>query len=435
MIPLFPIKLQGAGTAEVESFPSYIHRCAVDHGVYVGELLRHVNRAARDDCEQPEVPKWPELPHYLLVPEMVRPSRTTSMLVNFFERSTHQPLKQTTFWYMDGVLGRSADEVAKSFRWCPECIWEMEQTGQEPYFKLIWHLSAVTECPIHGSPFMTKCPSCSQTQDSYVRRQPIHICTSCNESLSNREAPLSRDDIVKSWHRQGKDLVRLMEDLGNMEELEFPQDGVRRSLQLVFDHYWREDREEDMYSVLGRDPLVGILHSDRPVSLKIARRFAYRLGLSLHELMSGQAHQTSAVMNSSWVCQLAPAFLEPKQKQPKNHQAVIRRISEIRRKSHTPLPLYRVAEQAGVSVGYLEYRYPGLVRDIVDTHRRHSEQDRQKTIQRAQSVAMRFFVDERFRSVQVSRKQAYRVLREETKLPKFVLRKAIQDAYIALNGS
>lgn len=434
MIPLFPIPLQGENSAEVESFPSYIHRCAFYHGVYVGELLRHVNRTVRQNTDKKTPLDWPDLPNYMWVPEMVRPSRTTSMLVHFLERSTHQSLKQTTFWYMDGVLGRSTDEVVETFRWCPECIEEMTHTGQEPYFKLIWHLSAITECPIHGSPFLTKCPNCDQAQDSYIRKQPIQFCSTCNQSIGSRQSPLNQVDIVDSWCQQGKDVVRLMEDLSNMNELVFPIDGVRQSLQLVFDHYWQEDREEELYAVLGRDPLIELLHTDRPISLKVARRFAYCLGISLHELMSGRAHQTSAVMNSNWVCQLAPGFLEPKRKQPKNHLKIIRRISEIRYKSKEPLPLNQIAKKAGTSVGYLEYRHPGLVREIVDAHRRHAASERQRVIQRAQLAAMRFFVDEKFRSVQMSRKQAYRELREVTGLPKFVLRKAIQDAYMALNS-
>lgn len=203
---------------------------------------------------------------------------------------------------------------------------------------------------------------------------------------------------------------------------------------MVFDHYWREDREDELYKILPRDPLIHLLDTDRPVSLKVARRFAYRLGISLFDLMSGNAHQTSAVMNSHWVCQLPPDFMEKKPKERRDHRDVMRRIRTIMREMRSPLPLCKVAHQAGVSTGYLEYRYPALVRQIVAAHQRHVEEERRKIIRKAQSVAMKFFLDERYSPETKSRKAAYRTLREETGLPKFVLRQAIQEAYSVMNG-
>ncbi len=56
-----------------------------------------------------------------------------------------------------------------------------------------------------------------------------------------------------------------------------------------------------------------------------------------------------------------------------------------------------------------------------------------KKIYRAQASALAFFIDEKYSTQQKSRKQAYRVLREETGLPKFMLKRAIQSAYFALS--
>lgn len=433
MIPLFPIPLSGSGTKDVESFPSYIHRTAVDHGVYVGEMLRHLDRTVRPEVDHSDLDSLPELPNYMHVPELVRPSRTTNMLVRFMEISTRQHLKQSTLWFLDSVLGRSVDEVLKTFRWCPECIQEMELSGQEPYFKLIWHLNAVTECPSHGTPFLTKCAHCDSNQDSYIRQHPINICSVCNSNIRVRKSPLVHTQIVNSWNRHGKDLCRLMGDLASMDVMELPKDGVKQSLNLVFEHYWKEGREQELYSILPRDPLVGLLDSDRAVSLKIARRFAYRLGISIFELMCGQAHQTSAVLNSRWVCQLPPDFMEKQHKQKRDHVVIIKKIQSVRCNTNTPLSLSKIALLVGVSVGYLEYRFPSLVRQIVDEHQQFLKDERHKTLQRAQLVAMRFFFDEQHNCAPKSRKEAYRVLRNETGLPKFVLRRAIQDAYRVLN--
>ena len=51
---------------------------------------------------------------------------------------------------------------------------------------------------------------------------------------------------------------------------------------------------------------------------------------------------------------------------------------------------------------------------------------------RAQTAALQFFIDDRYADHTQSRKEAYRVLKEETGLPKWVLKDAIQTAYSAL---
>lgn len=350
------------------------------------------------------------------------------------EKSTGQALKQSTLWFLDRALGRSADEVFKTFRWCPEYIQEMLFTGQETYFKLAWQLNAISECPLHGTPFLSQCARCNSAQDSYVRQKPIHICVTCGANIWDRGTPLTKDQIKRSWDQNGNDVSRLLRDLSELKELDLPENGVKKSLSLVFDYYWRDGREQELYSILTRDTLIELLETDKPVSLKVARRFAYKLGISLLELMCGHAHQTSAVLNSQWFCQLPPDFMEVKSRQKKDHLAIMRRIRRLRQKAKYPLPLSQIAQATDVSVGYLEYRYPSLVRQIVAEHQRHIDKERTKVIQNAQLVAMRYFFEDQSTSLHKSRKEAYRVLREETGLPKFVLKRAIEEAYRALHG-
>lgn len=158
MTPLFPIPLLGAGSEDVDSFPSYIHRAALNHGVYTGEFLRYVDQAAKSDLDQFALIYFPKLPSYIRVPELVRPNGVANMLVKFMEGGTGQALKQSTLWFLDRSLGRSTTEVFNTFRWCPECIQEMLFTGQQAYFKLSWQLNAISECPLHGTPFLSQCP-------------------------------------------------------------------------------------------------------------------------------------------------------------------------------------------------------------------------------------------------------------------------------------
>ena len=92
---LFSISVIGNGTAEIESFASYLHRIAYKHGVYVGVLLRSSYGYAvkrniiSHDCL---------LPHYTSVNELIRPEKVTTMLVDLFQKLTGQDLNATVLW-------------------------------------------------------------------------------------------------------------------------------------------------------------------------------------------------------------------------------------------------------------------------------------------------------------------------------------------------
>jgi hypothetical protein len=82
-----------------------------------------------------------------------------------------------------------------------------------------------------------------------------------------------------------------------------------------------------------------------------------------------------------------------------------------------------VCEQVGVSTGYLVYRYPIFHKGIVNKRKAYDEEQRLKTIYRAQAAALEYFISEKYAHAPKSCKQAYRQLREETKLPKWVLKR------------
>lgn len=106
-----------------------------------------------------------------------------------------------------------------------------------------------------------------------------------------------------------------------------------------------------------------------------------------------------------------------------------RTIASYLRIADIPPSIRELASRVGVSVGYLEYRHPSLVADLVAKHQAYEQQQRLKKIYYAQRAALEFFLDEKYAYAPKSRKQAYKTIREETGLPKHLLRRAIQTAY------
>lgn len=417
-------------SSEVESFPSYLHRIAYIHGVYVGELLRYSyayamrNNIIHHDCS---------LPNYITVPELIRPNKVTTMLLDLFHQLTDQDMERGVFWVLNNCLGRSAGEIVEGFRWCPECFSEILNMGDEAYFKLIWHLTAINACPIHRTPLITECEFCGCTQISYIKNRAIGFCQDCGKSLSKRKKKLRPINIISSWEDIGLDIVELFKDIASLQPNSLPTDGIHKSIEDIFDYYWKVNREDEFYNSLSRDELLAIVYKQTPVSLKSARRIAYRLGIALCALLSGDAAKTSNMLDHEQFCTLPPGYLEASKKTKKDHVFILNRIKVELKNSKTPPSLKRLAKQVCVSIGYLEYRHPVLVANVVDRYQAYCEEMMLKKLHKAQSSALDFFLSEKYNSQTKSRKQAYRVLRAETGLPKHILKRAIHTAYAVLH--
>lgn len=429
---LFPIPLEGFGTADVESFASYVHRSAKAHGVHVGVLLRHIQSSAHSDDQLKDLRNW-SLPSYIRPEELVIPNELTRNLTSAMSHFSKQSLGHGILWFLSSVVGRSSGEICEGFRWCPECLAEIEAVGGTAYFKLIWHLKDIDCCPTHRTPFVSACPKCGCAQTSYVKTASLNICQDCGGNLARRGKKLKPADIKHSWEISGFDLLNLFDDLAGREPNSLPLNGVQRSLDKLFDYYWGQDREDELYRVLPRDKLLSAIHGLRPISLKLTRRFAYRMGLSLLDIMSGNAVQATAVSNSTWFCSLPPSFTRASAREKRDHKATLKRIRRYIEKCVPPPSLKQVAKATGVSVGYLEYRYPVLTTKIVNEHADYVTREKLIRRYKAQEAALKYFCDAAALG-SISRKKAYKDLRRETQLPKFLLKRAIQTAYTAMYG-
>lgn len=428
---LFPVQLIAYQTAEVESFPSYLYRLAFDHEVYVGELMRFVYRRARHDgiLDISLVE-----PKHIQPNELVRPYGMTNMLVSMFEYATGAQLRAGVFQFLNGAVGKSSGEIVHGVRWCPECLREMFLLRQEPYFKLIWHLASVKACPVHRTPLIEKCETCGCLQTSYIRLRPLNFCQDCGADLSYRKKRLSPLDVAESWIDIGFDIIQLFKDMAANKYAPFPENGFLKSLDKIFDFYWDREREEEFYSLLSRNELLMALDGNHSLSLLSVRRIAHKLGVPIYLLLSGDGEFSDQLLDMSRLRSSKFEIFETDKKIKRNHHDILLDISSYLRIADIPPSVSELASRVGVSVGYLEYRHPSLVADLVAKHQAYEQQQRLKKIYYAQRAALEFFLDEKYAYAPKSRKQAYKTIREETGLPKHLLRRVIQTAYTAVFG-
>lgn len=418
----------GQGTAEVESLPSYIFRLAYEHGVSVATLLSWVYRVESGG----KILKKPYLSGKKCTYIISRINSYTDELRVFLAEHTGQDLSCWPLKFLDEHIYQISTEI-EGFRWCPECLSEMSRINTPRYNKQIWHMRGVTHCNLHRTPLVKYCAVCGKEQALTSSEHPFGWCGFCGNSLSKREAPLAESDVQPSWNCISNDLLEIFTRCAREDMID---DDVFSSLDLMVNLVPKSDPE-----IKGRDIMVRqvlaialvkeVITNGKSCKLISLRRLAYELNLSLYELLIRSPELSLFSLPDVDVKDL-PDQMKPRKKNPRNHKQEYQNILKLLADQETPPSLKSLARMANVSVGYLEYRFPSLVRRVVEQFQDYQTRHKLAVRYRAQTAALSFFIDKRYSVYNKSRKEAYRVLRAETGLPKWVLKNAIQTVYQVL---
>lgn len=419
---LFSLPLRGVGSVEVESLPSYLCRLSAAHSASVRDVIEHAFlwlRRSGQEVEMPFVTRSPERLGYY-----VRPNSTTRLLVEALAAATQRrELRCGTFLALEQALDRCMGTFDGSLRWCPMCVREFAASSDEGYFKLQWQLADVMRCVIHGVPLANTCPHCGVHQNGSARRTDCVHCVRCEQPLCQSSDVASAPG---SWRVEAADLIAVVDEISSDAELAYPADGCRRLLSELFDRVWGQEQELKLWKIVPRDECLAIIDGTLPVTLKTARRLAYRLGIRLPDLMAGVLAPTTSLLDASWTDKL-PSSMRPRRRAARrDREFLMGRLEDALHcaRKGQPVSLRHVAIDLGVSTGCLSYHFPLLARELLSLHRRWREEERRRKSLEARSVVLKY-IAERAMDGSVSRKGMLRTLRAETGLPKEVLRTEI----------
>ncbi len=427
MAYLFPLALRGSNSDEVEAISSFIYRLAITHGVSAWKLFERAG--SWYSAAVPTAAHTLELlrnsPDIAI---LVRPNNLSQTVVDMLTHVTgNQNLRSGTFLSLRHALDRSVATFAKTLRWCRACMREFVAAGDPGYFKLVWHLASVTHCPTHRTPLVDRCSNCGSVQRGVGSRKDCTSCFGCGQALADGPT----QERWSSWNHGGGDLVQLVRAIGTDPQLAFPQNGVREVVARIFDNVWNREQELQFWSVIPRDECLGIIDGQIPVTLLTARRLAFRLGIPLVDLLSGTvANSAAGILSPEWTASL-PSDMRPKKRVTRrNRSAVIDRLEDILRsqRAEKPISLKELANKLSISVGFLHYHFPQRARDVIQRHAEWRLEERQRKVREARAAALAFFTNDRYMNEPKSRKHALRVLRQETGLPKNLLRQEIGTA-------
>jgi len=365
MAHLFHIPLRGVGTSDVEALGSYVQRLSLLHGVTASKLIKHTFRwySSRDSKFRRSLPAFHSSGSLAIY---VRPNEATHELAQVLTAATEvNDIQSGTFLALRNALHRSVGAFSRHFRWCPSCMDEFRRSGDPGYYKLQWHIAAITHCHIHGRELVDRCSKCGSYQDGFGMKTICRCCIRCGAELSEFGSTTSS---VRSWELKGVELIELVEEIARDHNLMYPDNSVQRLITHLFDDAWAKGEEQKLWEQIPRDECLSIVFGHKAMTLNNARRIAFHLGVRLTDLLHGDIENTPYLLDPDWGSKL-PEDIRPK-KRVHRHQrdAIYEKLLSVldSQAENEALPLREVARQVGVSVGYLHYHFPVLSKRILD---------------------------------------------------------------------
>lgn len=429
---VLPIKLIGFGTKEVESFASFIYRTAMEHGVSVGVYIRRILELGIYDGILSLDTK---IPKHVKCHSLMKKSTVSKDLTEVLSVYLRQNLVPSTLWYLSKFTNVNTKGVENGFKWCPECISEQMQSGEKVYFKVKWHISDIHICDYHKTKLISECEYCGASQTSYYSKYMWGCCRVCGISLGKRISPVEPEDLVTSWDNECRcfeQMIIEMEDAGEYLECEGESLLIGKTLaeQIKYridNNYIQDEKIKKVYQDFLQNNDGWGTYTD----FNGLRRIACSFGVDLFEILYKRCPSLGLPLplELSELCHCVHLKESTKKRVKHNHEEIGRQLVQIINNSMLQPSLKQVARTLKVSVGYLEYRFPHLVKQITSQYMAQKRTEAEERKRKAISYAMNFFYDEKYSDYNKSRKQAYKIIREETGLPKFMLREAIQRVY------
>ncbi|KOP79918.1 TniQ family protein [Cytobacillus solani] len=187
----------GIGTPYIESLTSYISRLAINHNVRMTTFLNEM------------IGPFIELPY--LASEFAKnltPTRYNLIngistinieFIKVLERLTgRNDIQHMTFINWKGILANNI--VSKNRRWCTLCLNYMKKNSREIYEPLIWLVSNINKCGIHGTRFKEVCPNCNKKLGFVHQNLVVGYCQYCSGWLAESEDSIYNEPLTDYEH-------------------------------------------------------------------------------------------------------------------------------------------------------------------------------------------------------------------------------------------
>jgi transcriptional regulator with XRE-family HTH domain len=366
---LYNLQPIGIGTSNIESLTGYVARLADAHCVSPGDLIAH-------QCQS--LVKQPQGKSYLhQVSASTEILNGTGQMAGEFAQileslTLRQDLRHLTLLRWANVLPSKG--LLRRFRaWCPACYEGWRKDQKTVYEPLLWALSAISLCPNHHQPLLSRCPHCQRQLSALAWHSRPGYCSKCLKWLGHTsdadDLTIDSDELEwQSWvARNVGELLACTSKLA-----EFPERAsVALSLSTCIDQTTEGNITEFAKKLGFLKSAVSQWRSGRaipqlPVMLKICRAIDVALVdfLTNPKILGNIKSLSTNSVNS-----------QRKSQQVKRQIEIVhlQQVLQLALTEEPPVPMEAVAQRLNYSVRSIRRRFPTLCSAISARYLNHRD--------------------------------------------------------------
>lgn len=360
MADYFYLEPMGLGTLEVESFPSYFCRLARLHGASPATFCKHLSHwwARRSNGAILSTGR-------IYAPRSAMLCSTQDSLkgyVDAIQRATDVAgLHRTTLLNINRAISRRQTGLVRQCRaWCPACLMEHKVQGSPPYDRLLWAMTSINRCPIHGLHLESSCHECGSNQGHIDSSGDVSICYRCKISLVSESSRWIVSDKPSFGERDCCELVEAI----SSDSLSVTDDAFYNFI-VALKRLVDSAGDSESFRAFAKRTLLPWRNCDlathRTPTFPIAVRICVATGVRMVDVLSSP-EESARVAGELFSTE---ARTEPRPRRGSAfHKNVERRLTqELSKEDKDYLtPYTRLLRELGITDGYLRYRFPNLSR-------------------------------------------------------------------------
>lgn len=375
---LFHLEPMNVFSGSVESLSSYISRLSQAHCLPVDSLVTEII--------------WPEINLSSKEANKSTFYEMTSKSINgvgiyareftvALQRLTlRQELRYLTMLPFESFIDRGGKGLIKEKKeWCPQCYEEQTREYGFMYDPLRWSILQVSTCDKHKSKLSSVCHVCKREQWSLVRYTPLGYCIHCGANLSESCVEIQHEHSspeAKEWTEWLQRNINKLLQASEILDKECSSESFSMAITKVVDDL-SDGKASHLDKTLGFG--VGTIAQWRRGRYKprfdYLLHMAYRLGVDVLDLVQYKSDCTQKVL-------IRKDHLSIKAKDNREHKTYdhdkIERRLDIVIKKKIPMSVNAIANELGVSYGYLNHRFTDKVREISDNYKRQLKEERRR---------------------------------------------------------
>jgi hypothetical protein len=266
--------------------------------------------------------------------------------------------------------------------WCPQCLQEWSECGQELYYPLVWNLADVQFCAGHQIALVNLCGGCHRTHYPLSRRLRIGRCPHCNSRLGCSQINTQPGPAIRPspWQLFSATAAAVfIRDLARTPSISGTRAAhFRVNLAAIVAQLFGGSKNAFATYVGVHHMSVGdwLVGKQKP-SLRALLLFAYRFGISPSTLLLAPLKENEATLGRPALLGDNVSLRPPLRRIAANTIEQTLRAA-LEKPTWPPTSLKTICSKGGFHQTQASRRFPELAREISELYRSHWAEKRRQ---------------------------------------------------------